>query len=128
MIASVSPRPAVLAAAAFLVALGAACSSTSNSVGGQCSGTTSTFDVSVIDDSNEAVHVCDATVTISGPDGTVTLKPQGAASNCTYVGNVSTSGMYTLTAVAPGYGTMMIPETVTAGCPYSLPIDVMATP
>ena len=118
-------NPRALLPAALLVA----CSSSSGPGTGLCGGGSSaTLTVSVVDDTNEPMNVCDATVVATGPT-TVTLKPTGGTSNgdCAYVGTFS-AGNYTITAMAPGYQTMSIHENVQAGCSAAPAIDVVPTP
>ena len=96
---------------------------------GLCAGgTTSTLTVSVVDDTNEPLNVCDAMVLATGPS-TVTLAPGGGTStnSCDYVGTVS-PGNYTVTATAPGYQMGMIHQIVQAGCDATAAIDVVPMP
>ncbi len=81
--------------------------------------------VSVVDDTNEPIPVCNATVVATGPS-TVTLTPQGGTNSCSYFGTVK-AGMYTVTATATGYQPGTIHDDVQAGCPVSLSINVIAT-
>jgi hypothetical protein len=113
--------PAVMSACLPLLAL-PACSS-SNALS-ECSGTTTTVTVSVIDDSNEPMNICDAGVTVTGPGTNITLKPNGSNGTCNYVGNVGGTGKYTITAIAHGDPAVMNTETIQEGCSISVALDV----
>jgi hypothetical protein len=105
-----------------------ACSG-SNSMAPMCadSGTSTTITVTVVNDTNEPMNICNAMVVATGPTN-VTLTPTGGSSEatCAYSGTV-TAGEYTFTATATGYQTMTAHLTVQAGCPTPLAIDVTPT-
>jgi hypothetical protein len=117
---------AVVASLTVLLSLAEGCSSSSSALSTGCSGTATTLDITVVDDTGEPVDVCNATVTASGSGGTVTLKLVGGQSNCSYIGNVSAGGKYSLTVNAPDYPTTMSSIDVQAGCSVMTAIDVMA--
>ena len=125
-------NPRVLVGA--LLAL-AACSPSNPSSTSLCpDASTSTLTVSVVNDTNQAMNICDATVVATGPS-TVTLMPGGGMSNCNYFGTVS-GGNYTVTATASAncktngacFPTTTIHPIVQAGCGATAAIDVTPTP
>jgi len=114
-----------------------ACSSSSPSPTALCAGgATSTLTVSVVNDTNEPMNICDATVVATGP-ATVTLAPGGGSStnSCDYVGTVS-PGSYTVTATASAscktagdcFSTASVHQVVQAGCNAIAAIDITPTP
>jgi len=114
---------ALAAATVAVVLFVGGCSSSSST--SQCSGgTTGTLNVTVIDDQNEPINICDATVTASGPSQ-VTLEPTGSQGSCSYKGSVI-AGTYEVTATAAGYESYTTPVTIQAGC--SVPISMDMTP
>jgi hypothetical protein len=125
----VSPHPAFLVLAAFALTSLTACSSSSGELSTGCTGgSSSSIDIAVVDDTNESMNICDATVTAMNGGSTVTLAKTGGTSDCTYVGAVSSGGSYTLVATAPNYQMMTLILPVQAGCSYSSQIDVSPKP
>jgi hypothetical protein len=121
--------PAVLSAPllTFAAALALAACSSSNPLS-ECSGTTTTVTVSVIDDSNEEMHICDAGVTVTGPGTNLTLTPNGSNGTCDYVGNVGGTGKYTITATANGEPQPPYTQNIQEGCSISVALDVTPMP
>jgi hypothetical protein len=112
-----------------------ACSPSSPSTSLCPDASTSTLTVSVVNDTNQAVNICDATVVATGPT-TVTLMPGGGASSssCDYIGTVS-GGAYTITATASAscmasggcFPVTSIHTVVQAGCDTPAAVDVTPT-
>jgi hypothetical protein len=107
----------------------AACSPSSPSPTALCGdAATATLTVSVVNDTNEPINICNAMVVATGPS-TVTLTPSGGASSnsCDYVGTVN-AGDYSVTATAMGYQTGTIHQNVQGGCNTTAAIDVIPSP
>lgn len=117
-----------LAAASLAAAFFAAGCSSSGSTSPCSGGPTATLTVTVVDDTNEPINICDAMVTASGPTH-VTFEPTGGTGSCSYLGTVI-AGAYEITATATGYETETPTEiTIQSGCSVSTSIDMTpATP
>jgi hypothetical protein len=113
---------ALVAATLGVVLFAAGCSAGSSPA--MCSGSTSTLTATVVDDTNEPINICNATVKASGPTQ-VTLEPTGGQGSCSYLGSVI-AGTYEVTATATGYEPYMTSVTIQSGC--SVPISMDLTP
>jgi hypothetical protein len=91
----------------------AACSSGSTTLEPGCGLAMPSLAVSVVNDSNEILYLCTATVVAKGPS-TLTLMPTGGTM-CGYQGPVTT-GTYDVTATLSGYTIPPIHVTVQQGC------------
>jgi hypothetical protein len=110
-----------------LLALAAACSSSSTPTALCGGGATATLTVSVVNDTNEALNICDAKVVATGPS-TVTLAPTGGSStsSCGYAGTLP-AGSYSITASGSGFETVSVEQVIQAGCNATAAIDVTPT-
>ncbi len=121
-----SMKLAVLAVVSASLGSIACGSSNSPGLSTGCSGTISSIQVAVVNDSCEPQNVCQGTVTATQGSTSVTLKPNGSTGNCTFGGDVSAAGTYTIVVNAPPYPTTTGTVTVQAlGCSYTTSVDVM---
>jgi len=118
---AVSSKPAFLLLPALLLATLTACSSSSGL--SQCTGTTTSIEITVADDSNETSNICDATVTLTGGGVSQTLTLRSGA-ECSYVGSVTKPGPYMITTDAPSYPAATNTIDVQVGCSVSLTVEV----